>query len=88
MKNGKMPELTADEREYLADNRKTKTVPELAAALKRGDATIYAYFKLKDWKPYRTPDAFKRDKTHPFRRQNVKLERFLTACKINREAKN
>lgn len=81
MRNNKMPQLTEEEKSHILKHRKTKTVPELATDLKRGQATIYAHFEAKGWTPFRRkPEP--REASHPFRRQNVKLERFLQACKI------
>lgn len=84
MNREKIPQLTDAEREHIFKHRKTKTVPELAQDLKRGQATIYGYLKAKGWQPYRRPQE-PRENSHPFRRQNVKLEKFLKACKIHND---
>ena len=84
MKEQKMPQLKQDEQDYILKNRKEKTVPEIATHLKRGQATIYAYFNAKGWTPLRSK-PYKRTDSHPFRKANVRLERFLIACKTNRE---
>lgn len=79
-----LPQLLPEEIQFINDNRKTKPVPEIARHLKRGDATIYQYFKLKGWTPFRNaPEP--RQASHPFRQANRNLEKFLKACKINSE---
>lgn len=84
MTDKKVPQLSEEEKDYILKHRKTKTVPEIARELKRGDATIYQYFKAKGWEPFKN-DPQPRHASHPFRKANVRLERFLKACKINAE---
>ena len=77
-----MPELTTGEREFIAANKGSKTVPEIAQELKRGAATIYAYYKENRLTPYKNPDALKRDPRHPFRYMNRKIEALAVHNKI------
>lgn len=76
-----IPQLTKDEQEHIFKNRKIRTVPELATDLKRAQATIYAYFKAKGWQPFKNEQA-PRHASHPFRKQNNKLEAYFIARQI------
>lgn len=81
-----MANLTPTEKAFIAGNHAAKTVPDIAKHLKRGAATIYAYYAANFLKPYKDPNALKRPNSHPFRRQNRKLETYLAACQVERNA--
>lgn len=85
MKTQKVPQLTESEKDYIFTHRKTKTVPELARDLKRGDATIYGHFRAKGWKWFKR-DPPPRPTSHPFRKQNQKLENYFISRKIKKAA--
>jgi hypothetical protein len=82
-----MPQLTDEERDFISKNKATKTVPELARALKRGDATVYDYFKAKGWKPHKNPQE-RRQRSHPFRQMNRRLEAVIIQRRIENRAYN
>lgn len=86
MRNNKTPELTQAEQEYIADNYATTTVPIMAAHLKRGAATIYAYMKERQLQVYRAPRERWHGK-HPFRQKNRELEQVVKLRNIENRGK-
>lgn len=73
MRDNKMPKLKPEEQEYISANHHNTAVPVMAAHLKRGAATIYAYMKEKDLPVYREPRERWHGR-HPFKVMNRKLE--------------
>ncbi len=86
MRDNKMPVLRSEEQEYIATSYKTTTVPDMAAQLKRGAATIYAYMKEAQLEVYRAPRAKWHGK-HPFRQKNRELEQDVRRRNIENKGK-
>lgn len=86
-KNRQYPDPTPEEIEYLREHAHNTTAVELGNQLKRGAPTIYAWLKQLSITPYKTPGNGK-DRTHPFRRQNRKMEKQILHNNIIKNPKN
>lgn len=86
MRDSKIPELRQAEQTYIAEHHGNTTVPDMAAHLKRGAATIYAYMKEKKLPVFRAPRARWHGK-HPFRQKNRELEQVVKLRQIENRGK-
>ena len=86
MRDAKMPQLREDEELYIKENHKNTTVPVMAAHLKRGAATLYAYMKEKKMPVFRAERKRWHGK-HPFRQKNRELEQVVKLRQIENRGK-
>jgi hypothetical protein len=77
--------MKPEEKDYIAKHYRTTTVVDMAAALKRGAATLYAYMAEQGMEPFKSAPV-KREKNHPLRVQNRKLENYHLARKLQRKS--
>lgn len=74
----RIKEFSEEEKTYLRENHKNKSVPQMAKHLKRAAVTVYGFMDQLGLQP-RGRD----NENHPFRASNRRLETFLTECKKN-----
>lgn len=76
--NGKKMNVPEKDAKYLLENHKLFTVPEMARVLKRANTTVYGFMEALGLEP----KAREITPSHPFRRQNRKLETMLLGHRI------
>lgn len=72
----RIKEFSEEEKSYLTENHKSKSVPEMAKHLKRAAVTVYGFMDQLGLKPRGRDNS-----EHPFRVSNRRLEALLIECK-------
>lgn len=72
--------ITDEEKTYMRENHKTKTVLEMAEHLKRRSRVVYNYLRNNKLEVFK--QSIPISEAHPFREKNKKLERSITHNRI------